>query len=312
MRHKLILKFALGVFVYSLCFSFFSPRLFAQLPPPVSNTITVSTSVDDTSVVFTGRSSPRSYIVFMQESTVIGTTLADDGGYFTKKVGALKPGINTISIYLTDYRQQQSSTIKYTINVSPHTDTFVNKVTLPPTIDIERHLIEHDERVRIGGMSVPDSTITLFLFDEKITKSIPVDSAGKWTIGIDATKLLPGKYLIYARTHTIDGQSSKASDKVVLEILPDPKLQESSKEEESTIEQNSFFESPAPPICELPKFLSPFDVDNTCRINKDEFIEIVKEWYHLWRDTPEKDCDIDNDNDCDLIDFSVLLYYVDR
>lgn len=299
-----------GSLLFFLFLSIFPKNAFAQLPPPVSGSISVSTSVDDTSLIFEGRASPQAYVVFMQGNNVVGTTVANQGGYFLKQLKALKPGITIFSIYYTDMDQQVSSTIKYTINVAPHTDTYITKVMLPPTIDIAKHTIPHDGRVRLRGRAVPGSSVVLFLFDEKSTKTVEVDETGYWSYMLEASKYSSGKYKIHARAFDNEGNNSKDSARVVMEILEDPNSKKDIDLED--LANNTFVNLTPTPPCSLPAYLSPFDSDNTCHINSDEYIVMVKEWYDQWKKRSDGDCDVDEDGDCDLVDFSIVLYYVNR
>jgi len=79
------------------------------------------------------------------------------------------------------------------------------------------------------------------------------------------------------------------------------------------------------PIPILPPPVSFFDLDKTGRIEMAEVFAAVKSWVNNWQEvlkqkiSPQevsekigKNCDLNADEECDLIDFSILLYYVEK
>lgn len=76
-----------------------------------------------------------------------------------------------------------------------------------------------------------------------------------------------------------------------------------------------------------PFFLIPFDSDGDGKITIDEIFIVAKSWVEEWHQAmleeisqgesviltkKERKCDLNRDYRCDLKDFSMLLYYVDR
>jgi len=89
--------------------------------------------------------------------------------------------------------------------------------------------------------------------------------------------------------------------------------------------------SPSPtPTPVLPSPLSVFDIDGSGRIERGEFVLAIKRWAGQWREFLIKEaisskketatvatasllgCDLNHDQRCDLLDFSILLYYIGR
>jgi len=68
----------------------------------------------------------------------------------------------------------------------------------------------------------------------------------------------------------------------------------------------------------LPEFLKLFDTNFDGRIDAGEILGATKKWYDSWKlslsDTTSKGegCDLDNNKRCDVVDFSILLYYIGR
>jgi len=63
----------------------------------------------------------------------------------------------------------------------------------------------------------------------------------------------------------------------------------------------------------LPLVVSFFDADASGKIEVGEVFEAVKAWVAKWHSGKEEvdTCDLNEDERCDLTDFSVLLYYVE-
>lgn len=90
-------------------------------------------------------------------------------------------------------------------------------------------------------------------------------------------------------------------------------------EEEDPIEEDYNFEEF---ISNLPFFINLYDLNNDGHIDFAEFTNILYTWVDSWklfRQTDEVDqedvkgtCDVNNDSLCNVIDFSIILYYVDN
>lgn len=75
-------------------------------------------------------------------------------------------------------------------------------------------------------------------------------------------------------------------------------------------------------ISNLPFFINMFDLNNNGQIDFAEFTNILYTWVDSWklfRQTEEGDqedvkgtCDVNNDSLCNVIDFSIILYYLDN
>lgn len=85
------------------------------------------------------------------------------------------------------------------------------------------------------------------------------------------------------------------------------------------------FRSASPVV--LPRVLAPFDINGSGKIETTEVYTVIKSWVDDWksnlmeaelkvsktsRKVTEKKCDVNDDGNCDLIDFSILLFYVGR
>jgi len=68
-------------------------------------------------------------------------------------------------------------------------------------------------------------------------------------------------------------------------------------------------------ILRLPRKVANFDTNNDNRINLSEINTALLKWANSWRTEKtqvEKDCDINEDNICNVTDFSILLYHMNQ
>lgn len=79
---------------------------------------------------------------------------------------------------------------------------------------------------------------------------------------------------------------------------------------------------------ELPEFIKKFDLNEDNKIDASELYGLSKKWVDAWKGflvqqveaLKEKDpevlgsttCDLNDDSECNLVDFSILMYYVDK
>lgn len=84
-------------------------------------------------------------------------------------------------------------------------------------------------------------------------------------------------------------------------------------------------DTPVPsPTPNLPASLELFDINGIGKILTSDLSEVVKLWVDEWKksltnefgglaaNSDTKKCDVNSDKNCDMKDFSVLMYYVDR
>jgi hypothetical protein len=150
--------------------------------------------------------------------------------------------------------------------------------------------------------------VALFFHSDRRIKTVEADEEGNWTLSLLGKRFSPKKYKIYAKAFTRDGRRSSKSQDLVLEII-DASEESAQNSDENEINE-TFEDFVAQEICSLPAYFTPFDSDSSCKINYDEFLILVQEWYDKWR--KKGPCDVDLDQDCDLVDFSIVLYYIDR
>ena len=90
-------KKILGLNFILICLLFFGRPAYGQ-----EEKVSVSVRVGDTALSISGWSFPGAYITITENEAVIGTVMADGGGYFEKELFAQEDGKREIGFYATD------------------------------------------------------------------------------------------------------------------------------------------------------------------------------------------------------------------
>ncbi len=269
-----------------------------------AESLSVSLQVGTTQVTFSGYTSPSAFVVIKEGIDVIGTSTSDSNGDWSTTINVTTPNIHTYTLYSTDSQSRQSSSVEYTLNVIGNTTTSITNVVIPPTTSLSGTII--------SGATHPSATITLTVSNGD-TATITPDSAGLWNY--DLATLIPGTYTISATATIPPSFLSLASTLLTLNISapsPSPSSVTSASSAPSTSTQPSTpaqqpTPSPSPSPINRPFFIAIYDTNNDGVLNKTELIDIIKSWLRKLLI-----CDLNHDTKCNLIDLSILLYYIDR
>ncbi|MEA2020529.1 MAG: Ig-like domain-containing protein [Patescibacteria group bacterium] len=330
---KIVLFNILFVFLFFLI-SLASPKLVCA-----GTELNVTMQVHDTTFIVTGRTSPNAKVTVLEDNSVIGTTLAGGDGSFSKEFPAQDTGVHNYGFYSTDSEGRDTSTINYSVSLFSHTVTTLSNLILPPTYELSATEITADEDLLVEGSAVPSSQVVLYFSkagsSEISSHTVKAGSTGRWEYSLGLDSLGEGTYEIYGQVTTVDGYQSDAGSVLGFEVTAPPEEEE--EEEELVSPPVSVEEevAPSPTLVEeeeeegpkLPDFMSVFDPDGDGRISKSEVFDAVKSWVHSWRDylsdlvadeqlqeppLEKRTCDLNNDGKCNLRDFSILLYYIER
>ncbi len=76
------------------------------------------------------------------------------------------------------------------------------------------------------------------------------------------------------------------------------------------IKENTLSRAPA----SLRRMLAQFDIDGNGWLELSELLDMVTKWFEYFkrRHVSTEGCDLNNDSYCDLVDISILLYYIGR
>ncbi len=303
------------------------------------NSLNVTIRVGLVNLTLSGKTSPQAQVTIKKEGAVVGTTTSENNGDFSKTLTGLEEGIHQISLYATDTEGETTSTVNYSIALIAGTDTTLGNIILPSTVFLSDEEIINGDDLEIYGYGAPLSVITIFISNTggSLTKTTVVDNNGYWQYIFETSELGEGEGTLYVKLSTTEGYQSEASKTLSFEIqsaptpTPTPTVTSASTSETTQTGTSSILTpTPVPSpipffLAKIPRFLNFFDIDGSGKIEVTEVFASVKAWVDEWRTVlvealgPEKTrveeplrCDLNRDGECNLIDLSILLYYVGK
>ncbi len=182
-----------------LCTSLYVSSVKAELTPTPTPQVLPSPVFKGTSVRveipsftgnlrLTGFTSPFSQITFVRDNVIVGTTVAEGGGYFDKTLTGLNPGNATYGIFSTDVYIRSTSTVSRDIMVFEGVPATADPITLPPTFTITRKPHKRTEPQIIQGMGRPSSSASMMI-DNAAPNPLghPINASGQWEANITTT-----------------------------------------------------------------------------------------------------------------------------
>lgn len=278
----------------------FTTPLFAQ------TSISVSMQLGDPygSLRVDGFAPPQSVVTFLFNSVVVGTATADSLGQFTKLFTSLDPEIIDVGIYYQAINGELSPTIHQQIAIIPESEIRMYDIVLPPTIN--GRFEKPEKRIYVHGWAAP--SMQVIVFSEKPSDSYKASSNenGKWSLEIPLEGLKISKIKLYARSVDSLGRQSKQSDSITVTVKSDYISEVIQNIPDKRIRQvvERFFNP-------LSVLYSDFDLNKDGVITTDEAYNVVKSWTQSWRGK-NTSCDLNNDGLCNIVDFSIMLFYIDR
>ncbi len=138
----------------------------------VSGDVTVTATVPDSTSTFNGFAPASSVVTIKNDGIAAGTTTTNPGGSFSKTVIST-PGLHDFALYFTDTSGRTTpETLFDDVSLPFHSDTPINDVHLPPTIELSRTTISSGEGVNIFGQAAPGSTIHIVLNGVEIFSAV--------------------------------------------------------------------------------------------------------------------------------------------
>lgn len=277
-----LLRFSISGCLLILSSLLLRGRVFGQ------TSLTVSMSVDDTVFAVFGLTSPRALVTITESGAVVATTTTDQQGTFHLNLPAQVPGLHTFKIYATDHRGLATATVSYPISLTAQTETSLGEIVLPPSLRLAAGEVNQGDFLTILGSAPPWATVSLFFTGGSRATQVIAGEDGSWEYRLETSDLAAGSaHDVSARVSTVGGRQSEVSTVLAFKIR-----------------------SATP---ELPPLLKVFDLDQTGRIEPTEVAEVVRRWVESWQNKVVSSvCDLDSDDRCTLVDFSILLYYVGR
>lgn len=245
-----------------------------------------------TAVVFKGKTSPSAFITILKNNSVSATFSSDAKGLFFHTLNGLMSGRYTFGIWSEDTEGRKTLTLNYTVDLVEGIIFSLERILLPPTIEISSEIIEQGKELKILGQATPETQINI-LISSRTTKETKTDIYGKWNYFLDTAGLEPGNYLVQARALTLDGQQSPFSQALSFLVLrppfPPPPV------------------PPVPPVSPVPPVCKGADLNFDGKVDVFDFSILLYFWE---KQNPSSRCaDINSDGIVDIVDFSIMMHY---
>jgi len=154
--------FWLSIGVSLLFFAVAVQKTSADTTPKQAD-VTITAVVPETTVTFSGYAPASSTVTIKESGLVIGTTVTNPSGVFTKTIVS-SDGLHDFSLYLTDTGGLDTPETYFNgVNLPVHLDTPISDIHLPPTIALSKTTINKGDSVAVFGQGAPGSTVHVFL-----------------------------------------------------------------------------------------------------------------------------------------------------
>jgi hypothetical protein len=315
------MKKLLTVIAFSLAILVLGKWVFGQ------ELVDVSVEVGDTRLIISGYAFPEAYVTITEDGNVIGTVVADKAGYFYKELFAQEQGIRLIGLFGIDKDNRTTATAVYSLDLVSGIDNLLSNVILPPTITLSPQEISQGQQVTLFGYAPPAAVVTIFWQGEELDQ-IVADSLGYYQYHYDSVSQAVGTYalsVIAVIDNVVSQPSRIVSLTVMAPVVPTPtqtptptSTPAATLTSPAAAISPSATPSPTPAFAAVSEALSPFDIDKDGKLTLVGFEKKVKLWKQSWQSSLKtasvqgEICDLNLDNVCDLTDFSILLYYINR
>lgn len=310
--------------------SFFSLFILNSVAYSQSSNFTVSVQVGTTNLILEGYTSPNSFVSFFEGVTTVATTSADSTGFFTTTLTSYNISERTIIISSTDTESRTTTGASYTVTLIPGTDTTLSNIILSPTYSVNKtSMYSIGDSITVSGKAVPNAQIQFFI-DSVYNSTITASANGDFSVQLYAAAMSVGSHSFYLKgvVGAYESMSSPSQVFTIVQSVPtDTDDDDDDDDDDDTDNAESQDETPAQeaPLLPIPTTYpiipqSPLvpqlsdDAANIFFANKlttDNISEYVELWVR-YRKLGTLQCDLNNDNICDLVDFSILMYRVGR
>jgi hypothetical protein len=301
-----------------------------------SANFSVSVQVGTTNLILEGYTSPNAFVSFVEGVTTVATTSSDAVGFFTTTLSSYNITERTIIISSTDAENRTTTGASYTVTLVPGTDTTLSNIILSPTFSVNKTtMYSESDSIIVTGRAVPNAQIQFFI-DSIYNSSITASSTGTFTVQLYPTTMSVGTHTFYLKG-VVGAYESAASPSQSFTIVQSTEPDDDDEDDDdgddeddgddgdddtSDQDEPTTYAKPIPPI--LPTYPGVFqpplapqltdDAKNiflTDKLTADNIAEYVELWVK-YRNLGTLQCDLNNDNICDLVDFSILMYRVGR
>lgn len=165
--------------------------------------------VGDTTLVFSGHTSPSAFVSIFRNSSLIGTLVAAGDGSFSATFPAQPPGVARLNVVSRDAQGILTDNAELEVTLQDHLQTNVY-VFLPTTLRIASSALTGSQQLRLSGMTIPSGNVYLFVDGQPYGTAI-ASSAGEWQFSGGIQPLQDGLHGVFARVHDADGDQSFAT-----------------------------------------------------------------------------------------------------
>ncbi len=292
-----------------------------------SANFSVSVQVGTTNLILEGYTSPNAFVSFVEGITTVATASSDITGFFTTTLSSYNTTERTIIISSTDAESRTTTGASYTVTLVPGTDTTLSNIILSPTFSVNKTTMQsEDDSIIVTGKAVPNSQIQLFI-DSVYSSSTTASSTGTFTVQLYPTSISAGIHTFYLKgiVGSYESAASPLQNFTITQSTEsddDDEDNDDGDDEANDQDEPTSYTIPTPPI--LPTYpavlqppLAPQLTDDakniflTDKLTADNIADYIELWVK-YRNFGTLQCDLNNDNICDLVDFSILMYRVGR
>ncbi len=292
--------------------------------------LNVSLQVGDTTITLSGKTSPSAIVTISEDNAIVGTTSADSLGNFTKTLDSQNEGLHEFSIYATDTSSTVTAVTTVSLSAAAFENTSVSNIILPSTMYITNTNVDQGDPITLSGYGVPSSTIQVYISTVTGFSTTTSDSNGYWTYTIDTTNVSGGEHSVYVKVVTPSNYTSLSSTQTTISVdVPaadnegdDDDEDDDNDNDEDSDNNDTIIETVTNLITDglskteadetLLNILSYFDIDKSGKIEMSELELALRRWMLEAKGKGSGNCDLNFDGKCNIVDFSILLYYIDR
>lgn len=274
-----------------------------------AESLSVSLSVGLTYFVVEGWTSPNSVVTLKEGSSTLATAMSASNGAFSLSI-LDDEGLHTYSLFSTDPNGKNTAAITHSASLTPGTTTTLSGVVLPPTLTPTSLDASIGQDLHLHGYSVPGFILTIILNGSTLTTA-PIQADGQYSAFLSTDSFSQGENRLSFTTGNGSGLLSLPTPEFLFTLSPRASSSPSTSSTPAPISP-----TPSPSLTPLPltsRFpaLLPFDLNGDGYLTLDELRQMLLRWLQALTNQ-ESDCDLNDDGICNLQDFSILLYFINR
>ena len=240
-----------------------------------------------TTVTFSGYAA-LGMIHILEDGSEVGTSIVNSDGTFAVTVENADPGVHVFSVYVVDGALRQSQAFLTTLTILSETATLVDRIILPPTVEIDQTTVDRGQPITLRGAAVPGGAVLVSLFFGETARfsTTTVDSLGNYVQVISTTGFPLGSYRLQVQAGVLQLGIISPRGQFIPIIVASPQL----------------------------RLRADLDIDG--RVDSVDFATMLF-WYRELNagrrptpaTAPRQNPDLNGDSRVTLTDFSILAFY---